>query len=316
MPSFVNPLHPIDPTTTDLLEKIAENDAAERERVSAVSALLRASGRERDLRRAAARRALAASQGEEPAQLEQVRDLKIERLRLFSDKIAGWERAWLWKDLEPELQEAPEPQDHNFWWAKTDWSPDNWYKWGEHSITGTYRRDGVVEFRGWVNRKDGDLFSGRFGATALFELQAARRPASPSGLLRSAPSVRVGGAVSGHTDGFDAWQFWEGDYWSKCWMVRRQRIFQHGLGGPIPLGERSEVQTLFERENTNGNSTAPLPGLIPMPSLDFRVQGVADSVWVLLEVRFDYQLEGDASSISFLEHPVEIAFSQWAPTVI
>lgn len=316
MPSLVNPLHHIDPPTTDLLVKIAENDAAERERASAVSALLRPGRRERDVRRAAALRGLVASQGKQPAQLQQLRDLKIERHRLFADKIASWERASLWTDLDQEPPTIPEPQDHNFWWARTDWFPDRWYKWGEHEITGAYRRDGVVEFRGWVYRKDGDFFGGSFGATALFELQAARRPASPSGLLRSTPSVRVDGAISGQTDGFDVWQFWEGDYWSKCWMVRRQRIFQNGLGGAILLGERSEVQTLFERENSDGKSTAPLPGLIAMPSLDFRAQGVADSVWVSLEVRFDYQLEGDASSLSFYEHPVEIAFSQWAPGVI
>lgn len=315
MPSTVNSNHALKPALADLLSQFALRDAEDRKRSAALAALLRPSIVERDLRRAASRRLFATLQGEDGPNLQQIRDLMLDRRKRFSDIIDLERRGPRWPDIEPDVPAVPMPQDHQFWWAQTDWYPAQRYKWGEYSFDGDYR-NGTVVLSGWHSRQDGDLIADSFGASASFELQANRRPATPTGLLRSAPVVRVNGAISGHSDSFDAWHFWEGDKWSKCWMVTRQRLFQYGLGGPVILGESSETRTLFDRENKGGTETYALPGLLALPVLDFRVRAVEESVWASLEVRFDYQLEGDASSISFYDQPVQIAFEQWSPTAV
>jgi hypothetical protein len=93
----------------------------------------------------------------------------------------------------------------------------------------------------------------------------------------------------------------------------RQRLFQNGFGGPIVLADRSEGRVLIDRQNDGGETRAVLPGALAMPVLDFRPVAVAESVWASLEVRIDYQIEGDASSLRFYDQPIEIAFAQWVP---
>ncbi|MCZ8099744.1 MAG: hypothetical protein O9972_17725 [Burkholderiales bacterium] len=309
----MNELHLFDEPSSALIAALSKSDEEERARREALAGLLRPTAVERSEAARIGRRLLAGLREEARPEADRVRTLKIERHRILSDLLDSARNSRFRPPIV--VDPVPAPVDHSFWWASTEWAPADEYEWGKFEIEGTWR-NGKVVFSGWLYKTDGDLTSGSLRATAWFELQPARLPASPSGVLRSSPSIQIFGTVAGSTDGFDFWQPWEGDKWCRCWLNVRQRLFQNGFGGPIVLADRSEGRVLIDRQNDGGETRAVLPGALAMPVLDFRPVAVAESVWASLEVRIDYQIEGDASSLRFYDQPIEIAFAQWVPSPV
>ncbi|MEU1192469.1 hypothetical protein [Streptomyces sp. NPDC005859] len=193
-----------------------------------------------------------------------------------------------------------------FWWAETTWNVDR-------GIRAEYLNDGLHFFDTAAYDAD-PLIAFNVGATAAFELHPNRRPASGNGRYTSAPSVNLWGTVSGFT-GIYHWLWAPDDKWAKCWLHLRQTAFQFTGSGPVVLAERHDHRTLIDEENNARTVNAPLPGFLPMPSIEFSLADPNASIWVHLEVRFDMQLEG-WSWLSFSPQPnpmgsVLLQHSQW-----
>jgi hypothetical protein len=95
-------------------------------------------------------------------------------------------------------------------------------------------------------------------------------------------------------------------------MVCRQRIFQPDPEGTRVLAQSEEVRTLFCHEN-GGSADAVLPGIQAMPAVDFEIQVPDTDILAELSIRFDFQLAGHDSRISFDDHPVRLSFRPWEP---
>jgi hypothetical protein len=205
------------------------------------------------------------------------------------------------------------PLDHHFWWASTQWFasgglqtedlPDGLHFFGNRSYDG----DDTLDFS--------------IGAIALFELQADRRPASPTGRMNSEPSVELFGTIEGWTGVYN-WPLAADDKWCKCYLSMRQTAWQFYLGQFADLGERIEERTILNEANESRSTSAALPGVVKMPAI--QIAGALNlSVFVQLEVRFDIKLEGD-SYIGFSPNipvpnsagSVLLRFQQWEPVPV
>lgn len=183
-------------------------------------------------------------------------------------------------DYQPR---RPAAVDHHFWWANSDW-------WHQNPYTAESRADGLWFF-GRMNYDGASTTYRQFGVKARFELQAERIPPSPSGRWRSDPFVELWGGMLGYT--LDAGWF-SGDFWSNCWMIRRQTLMQHVFGGTRILGEAVESPQVIHIEDDGKTRAYLAPGFQPMPGLVITVPAPGLSIWAELEVRFDIQLEGDS----------------------
>ena len=222
----------------------------------------------------------------------------------------------------PPTPPPPPATDHSFWWARSDATVDSPY-------TIRFLNDGL-HIGGELTHQSGALISRHVGLTALFELQSARIPRSPSGSWASQPWLEMFGGVLGH---IPRGHFWielpfvsdsDDDCWAKCWIVLRQLVYQIGFGpdGPIRMvrGSASRSLPLVVIENSsNDNVLSPshpqtrfvqLPGAVSMPSLILRDVSLGDSLWAELSVQVDVQLEGDGSSIQMAPEVLVRTF-QW-----
>ncbi len=114
-----------------------------------------------------------------------------------------------------------------------------------------------------------------------------------SGRFISHPWVEVSGSIMGWT-GVHHWLWAADDKWCKCRLHLRQTVMQPAFGGPIQLGEATDMRVLLDEENKGGPATAHLPGLIRMPAVSFEPVNTALPVLYLQEVRFEVELEGDS----------------------
>lgn len=212
-----------------------------------------------------------------------VRDVESRR----SDRIR---KSLVWTDVVPELA----PMDFtlaagsaDFWWAQT-----NWFFGGGLGVQD--QTDGL-HFFGRVGYNADPLISFSTGAWATFELQPERRPHSPSGRWNSAPYVELFGNIVGWTNIYH-WLWAADDKWCKCRLFLRQSAIQFvdDAGTWRLCGENTSLRTLIDEENNGRSVTAPLPGYLPMPFLQFGLLRPDRSVFIDLEVRFDIQLEGDS----------------------
>jgi hypothetical protein len=187
-------------------------------------------------------------------------------------------------DFEPP---APERSDPSFWWA-------HWHGFVTAPFTGEAQADGT-HLRGKKTSDSGSLQRLTYGVVSRYELQADRIPQSSTGRWSSAPGAELFGDLLAWTGEGD---IFAGDCWSKCWMVRRQTLFQWIFGppgsGPKRIGEAVEVQNIFFEENRNRAQSHRLPGFQAMPVVVLPNIFSGASIWADLEVRFDIQLEGNA----------------------
>ncbi|MGW3736681.1 hypothetical protein [Streptomyces sp. NPDC005148] len=194
-------------------------------------------------------------------------------------------------DFEPP---SPVITDPSFWAA-------DFNMWFTLPFGGEGQDDGL-HFRGRQTYEGGSLTFSNFGAKSRYELHANRIPPSSTGRWTSDPHVELFGGLLGYVGEGD---IFSGDLWSKCWMIRRQSLFQFApppaaSGNRRVIGERVDVQELiFIAEGNIGDSvmhSVALPGFQAMPSvvLDSSVISSEASIWAELEVRFDIQLEGNS----------------------
>ncbi|MFD5750412.1 hypothetical protein [Streptomyces sp. NPDC127033] len=190
-------------------------------------------------------------------------------------------------DLEPAVPRAADP---DFWFANAQASSTQPY-------TGRFLADGL-HFTGKLTYNGGSLSFRNFGARFRYELQSNRIPATSTGRWRSDPHMELFGGLLGWVGPAD---LFSGDRWSKCWMIRRQTLFQFvfappGVDNRHILGERVEAQNLIFLESGGlGGSrmrAVNLPGFQPMPSLTISSPFPGQSIWAEVEVRFDIQVEG------------------------
>ena len=187
-------------------------------------------------------------------------------------------------DYEPA---SPQMADPSFWYASANWFSTDPYR-------GSFDADGL-NFKGLKTYDSGDLIHLYFGYTARWELKPDRIPPSSSGRWRSSPHVEIFGSLLGESHN----SFGFGDDWCKCWMIRRQTVFQFVFAPPGAdnmrrIAEKVDVQTIFFSEDAPFSQFWNAPGFQPLPELIFDQPFAGQSIWVETEVRFDIQLEGDA----------------------
>jgi hypothetical protein len=303
MTSIVHPAHPVPADVEQCMRAIRECEIADVAREHEVAGLLRPTDEER--RSMARARAELTHPGvdleERLGRLRVAREPYLERVRAYDTLV---DRARVEHTLFDMHPPAPGPLDSSFWWARTDWNAPR--------FIGANHADDGLHLSGKITRDDQSLYGFSFGAVAQYELQYPRVPPSPSGRWLSAPRMDIFGGLTVWTASGD---IFDGDCWSKCFMMRRQTIFQLGFGqtGPTPvvIGERVEWQTLAEEENANRAFWPHMPGNQPMPPVVFG-NIWPGSVWAHLEVRFDCQLEGN--SLLWLTPEVLLRFPQWPVT--
>jgi len=288
--------HPDNPVPPDVAEQL---DAA---------ALLRQSLQDRSNRIAALARpteeeraALNANGSPEQADRRARTEVGARRsdrvLRAMSDEALVDVNFWpsRWDLVGSTTPPPPAPVDHSFWWATT-------IPFGEAAAV--FHNDGLHFFGGPICHS-GDLMFASFGAKMRFGLAADRLPApGPSGLWISTPRVELFGGVRGYTGSG------VGDQWSKCWLHRRQTLFQFGLGGVRQLGVANETETLIFEENTERSVRHNLPGFKLMPPVVISEINTAQTLWAELEVRFDIQLEGHGTLL-WADPEVLLRTFQW-----
>lgn len=206
----------------------------------------------------------------------------------FRERIRGIELPLIFADpISPADVAPPPPVDHTMWWAHT-----NWFTAG--GIQASFQTDGL-HFFGEVDYDSDPLFPFGVGAWATFELQPERRPASASGRYYSAPYVELFGAITGWANLQNCpWAC--DDKWSKCWMFLRQSAIQFvdDQGTWQLCGENTEWCQLIDLDGSGSSQTAPLPGYLPMPALQFGLLRPDRSLLIDLEVSFHVQLEGSS----------------------
>jgi hypothetical protein len=121
--------------------------------------------------------------------------------------------------------EADEPTDSSFWWAEQTVRVDPPY-------SSEVKTDGI-HFRGEKNYDGSSLLKLSFGVTARYGIGPERWPPSPSGRWQSVPHANLFGRLLGFTNACDIFC---GDFWSKCWLIKRQTLVQHLVGGTKKVG--------------------------------------------------------------------------------
>jgi hypothetical protein len=210
----------------------------------------------------------------------------------------------------PPVDLAPGAPDRRFWWSETLWST--------HHLNADFREDGL-HFFGYVAYYGDDLLQGHAGAVARFALQPERREPSPSLRYDSEPQIELFGTIHGFTG------YWHpflaaDDKWCKCRLFLRQTAYLHAPGGQWLVEGLEGPRIILDEENRDQAASSELPGLTKMPPIRFEVTDPAATVWIELEARFEFQLEG----VSFLSFSPEddwngsviLRTPQWAPTPV
>lgn len=169
------------------------------------------------------------------------------------------------------------------WWAQTLFS------WPSQFADMWWDADGL-RFSGKFADTSGDLHQYWIKVIAQFEVDAARMPAVNRSYL-SAPVASVSGWVSSITD-FDL-DF--GDEWAKAFLNYRQTIFvmppfQQGAGG-ISVAAAAGITASDWRPIVDGLGATWLPGLLPLPPVQFFVPHDATSISAELEIALHVQVE-------------------------
>jgi hypothetical protein len=190
-----------------------------------------------------------------------------------------------------DMNLVPDRQDTNFWWANSNFLFNAPY-------TAESKPDGF-HFKGMKTYNGGSLLKLQFGVTSRYELQSNRVPRPDRGPWRSAPRIELFGGILGSTTAGD---LFSGDQWSKCWMTKRQTIYQHVFAPPGAdnrriIGTNSEVQTLIFLEGSNKFKEHRFTGSQPMPLVTLNQIFPGISIWAELEevVLFHVQLEGGST---------------------
>ncbi|SDF46019.1 hypothetical protein SAMN04488542_11142 [Fontibacillus panacisegetis] len=203
------------------------------------------------------------------------------------------------------MYHMPVRQDPNFWWANANFilTPP---------FTGETQADGF-HLKGNMTYSGGSLINRQFGVASRYELHSNRIPRPDRGPWRSAPHVEITGRVIGSTTAGD---IFSGDQWNKCWMHRRQTLYQFVFAPPGTdnrriIGENREIQELIFLEGSSKYKDFVLPGFQNMPVVILNQNSIFPglSVWAELEILFHVQLEG--GSTLWLNPDVLIRMFQW-----
>lgn len=188
----------------------------------------------------------------------------------------------------------PERQyrDPNFWWANSNFIVDR-------PFTGETKPNGFT-FKGKKTYDGGSLLKLSFGVVSRYVLDANRIPRPERGPWRSSPRFETSGRLVGSTTNESGNPF-AGDQWSKCWMIKRQTLWQNVFGPPgadnrRKIGENIQVEQLIFIEGTNKTAEKPLmTGWRSMPQVIVGQIFPGVPIVAELEVRFDIQLEGGST---------------------
>ncbi|MFF0815484.1 hypothetical protein ACFYVR_10080 [Rhodococcus sp. NPDC003318] len=219
---------------------------------------------------------------------DEMEELERERSARIADAFERWPVV----PLDVEAGDAFAPRSAGwgeFWWSNSEW---HWY-----SGLGVDPRADGLHFFGKVDYRGDPLLRFSTGVIAHFALGPDRRPPSASGRYRSAPSVSIRGQIGGF-QGFYHPLWAADDKWCKCWMVLRQTAWQFAHNATwVQLGENFIVENLFDLENEYGVAQAnpTFQGFRPAPAIEFVIADPAAIIWVQSELRFDFQLEGNAT---------------------
>ncbi|MFE5332443.1 hypothetical protein ACFRCG_39275 [Embleya sp. NPDC056575] len=293
--TFTNPNHPIPEEVAKGFELSHREELERMRQNSEVASLMRPDGEAQSIRtnmlRSAAR-TVGIDLDEYSETSSKHRQRQVERLSALARTSTDQHRNLSTLDWEAP---APRDSDPSFWYANAQAT------WTE-PFSGRFLADGL-HFTGWLNYDGSSLSFRNFGVKTWYELQADRIPPSASNRWRSDPHMEIFGNLSGDCGGPD---LFSGDRWSKCWMIRRQTLYQNVFGPPGGdnrriLGERIESPNLFflETSGLGGAKSArfPLPGFQWMPSVTVSSPFPGLSIWAEIELRFDIQLEGKSDFI-------------------
>ena len=301
MNQIVNPKHPIPKEVTEGLLRQEEGETAAAAQRFEIAKLGRPTAEERKLRMGLYE------------SVSKLAGIDVDQYRAESSGIAkrqfdGFNRDDLiqldrYAGFIPMEFEPTEPSDHSFWAA--DWS---WFNVGPFTAEG--QADGI-HFRGKKTYDGGDLIFLNFGIKSRYELQANRIPRPERPPWRSSPHVELFGELVAWTG---PGGLFEGDRWSKCWMITRQTLYQFVFGpsGSVArtIGEATNVQTIFFEENKGRAVNHILPGFRFMPQVTLNSFSPGLSIWAELEIRLEIQLEGNSF---FWIHPFDLLIRgfQW-----
>ncbi|MFC3551357.1 hypothetical protein ACFOLC_10080 [Lysobacter cavernae] len=149
---------------------------------------------------------------------------------------------------------------------------------------------------GHIRYTQDPLFSCSAGGFDDYGLPSGRFPLGATRFTVT-PSIELVGMVQGST-GYYHPLWGADDKWSKCWLVTRVTVLRQPAGQPAQVLNFGEhVVELFKLENEFivGCADAVLEGCRVMPRVDFDLPDRNASLLVQLEVRFDFQLEGDGT---------------------
>lgn len=197
-------------------------------------------------------------------------------------------------------------KDRNFWYANSNFilSPP---------FTGEATANGFI-FKGKKTYDGGSLLKLGFGVVSRYVLDAHRIPRPERGPWRSSPRFERFGHLMGSTTNESGNPF-AGDQWSKCWMIKRQTLWQTVFGPPgadnrRKVGENIQVEQLIFLEGTNKFGEKQLmPGWQPMPEVIVGQIFPGVPIVAELEVRFDIQLEG--GSTMWITNDIVVRKDQW-----
>lgn len=170
------------------------------------------------------------------------------------------------------------------WWARTDVR----FPAGLGGMNGRFDPDGLHLF-GSLTYNDGDLWQGSLQTVAQFVLDPSRMPPGGPGRFRSQPFCNLFGTLSAYSGA----SFGFGDDWSKCWLHTAQ--FVRGGAGQAIVGEGHNHRNLYFLEQSDRRAVVDFPGSMSFPGVDFNLDP-AHNVTTTLEVRLDFQLEGEAGT--------------------
>lgn len=187
------------------------------------------------------------------------------------------------------------------WWERTDVHLPTGTAGGMHA---SFMSDGL-HLSGGLDWNAGNLWQGNLQVVGKYVLGSNRMPPGGPGRFTSIPTCNLFGSMAAATY-HDL-----GDNWSKGWLHTSQTI----LGGPNwpVLGQAHNHQKLYIIADDDTPGGADLPGHIDFPRADFNVDP-AFTIVIFLEVRFDFQLEGQAvTKFGFREifRDAVLQFFQW-----
>ena len=220
-------------------------------------------------------------------------------LELYKDKL---EPVFVPPPVEPPVDEDPQPApDGTFWLAEEVFFCPN-------QITGMFEDNGV-QFRGEIFYFGDPTWTGSFGAIRRFGLNPERTPHNPSNNWISAPAVTISEA---NLKGLTFHRPWDefGDFWSKCWLNVRQTVFEFRSSGgrKFMRNEKtdSKIQIFLEGSALEEHKFVFETQL--MPPVQYHRSRNDTTIGVELEVKFDFQLEGNAT---LSVYQAEIIMPQW-----